>query len=139
MINFFKKKKNISEHLTIGAFGEAEAAKYLKKNRYKIIARNIHVGKSEIDIIARKGNFLVFVEVKTRTVNKEIPMYSRPADAVNRSKAAYLIRGANGYIRENYNKYSDLYKRFDIIEVYLTKNENNTVTTEIKHFENAIK
>lgn len=138
IFRFPRQKNQTREHLTLGAQGENEAVKYLKNNRYKIIGRNVHVGKSEIDIIARKGNFLVFVEVKTRTVNKDVPAYSRPADAVNKSKAAYLIRGANGYIRDNFTKYSRFYKRFDIIEVYVTNNDDNTASYEIKHFENAV-
>ncbi len=138
MFEFFKKKKRIPKHLTTGMMGENEAVRYLKKNKYKIIGRNVHIGKSEIDIIARKEDYLVFVEVKTRTVNMDIPMYSRPADAVNKTKAAYLIRGANGFIRDNYDKYSNYYKRFDIIEVYVTKNDTGTAYYEIKHFENAI-
>ena len=50
----------------IGNKGENIACEYLKKQGYKIIARNLYIGKSELDIIAKDGKTLVFVEVKTR-------------------------------------------------------------------------
>ena len=54
-------KNNLS-----GAWGEALAAKYLKKKHYKLVATNFRSRFGEIDLIARKGNFLCFVEVKLR-------------------------------------------------------------------------
>lgn len=140
MLDFLKRKKAGADHLKTGAKGENAAVKYLKKNKYKIIERNARVGRSEIDIVAVKDETLVFIEVKTRTVRDDGgSSFSRPADAVNKSKAAYLIRGANGYIRENSRKFAEYYKRFDIIEVYLTKKGSKTVFKELKHFENAVR
>jgi len=122
----------------IGAFGENAAEKYLKKKKYKIIAKNVHAGKSEIDIVAAYKDVLVFVEVKTRSYEEGKTNLSRPADAVNKEKITYLIRGANRFCSENDAKFSDYYKRFDIIEVYLSKKRNKYSVDEVKHFENAI-
>lgn len=121
-----------------GKYGEKIAAQYLKKNGYRIIGVNVHVGNSEIDIISVYGNTLVFVEVKTRTVSDVKQALARPADAVNKEKITYLVRGANGFCRENSEKYGNYFKRFDILEVYLEKNGKKIICKEIKHFENAI-
>ena len=51
----------------LGAFGEREAARLLRKKGYKILERNFEASQGEIDIIAKDNKELVFVEVKTRT------------------------------------------------------------------------
>ena len=130
-------KNNGTDKSTVGKFGEEAAAKYLKKKKYKIIATNVHAGRSEIDIIARTKDTLVFVEVKTRAYEEGAPAIGRPADAVNKSKMTYLIRGAARFCSENGFKYSDYYKRFDIIEVYLERSPSGSRVKEILHFENA--
>ncbi|MBR0302856.1 MAG: YraN family protein [Clostridia bacterium] len=121
----------------IGRAGEDEAVKYLKKKKYKIIDRNVREGKSEIDIIALYGDTLVFVEVKSAVRPKEMTYLSRPADAVNKSKMTYLIRGAQKFCRDDPTKYSVFYKRFDVIEVYFEINGGKFSVSDIKHFENA--
>ncbi len=123
----------------VGRFGEKKAAEFLKKHKYKILFSNIHVGNSELDIVAAKDDVLVFVEVKTRSIKKDSEKFiSRPADAVNKAKKTYLIRGANRFCKENGDKYSSFYKRFDLIEVYVDKDDGKLTCKEIKHFENAI-
>ena len=121
----------------VGKFGEKAAAKFLKKKKYKIIANNVKAGRSELDIIAIYGDTLVFTEVKTRTYDPEKTYYTRPADAVNKSKVSYLIRGADRFCAETGSKYSDYYKRFDIIEVYLEPAGRKYKVRKILHFENA--
>ena len=122
----------------VGQLGEDAAVKYLKKNGYKVILRNVHEGRSEIDIIALKDKTLVFVEVKTRSYAENKEYLSRPADAVNNSKKSYLIRGADKFCSENGAKYAGFYKRFDIIEVYLTRENDEYHISNIKHFENSL-
>ena len=56
----------ISEHSQIGIWGEEVAAEYLREQGYVILERDWHSGHRDIDIIARKDEFVVFVEVKTR-------------------------------------------------------------------------
>ena len=122
----------------VGEFGEKAAAKYLKKKKYKIIAKNKKAGRSEIDIIALNKDTLVFVEVKTRTYDPDKTYYTRPADAVNKSKTSYLIRGADRFCAENGTKFSRYFKRFDVIEVYLEQIGNRRKVNRILHFENAV-
>ena len=61
----------LTEKRQIGTIGEDAAAKHLKKNKYRILRKNYVALDYEIDIIAENKDFLVFVEVKTRTVGKE--------------------------------------------------------------------
>ena len=64
----------MSEHNDIGREGEDVAASYLMQNGYRIVARNWRYGPKEIDIVARDGETMVFVEVKTRsTLAFELP------------------------------------------------------------------
>lgn len=130
---------NQAHRRLVGKTGEDEAERFLKKKKYKIIARNVREGKSELDIIARDADTLVFVEVKSRVFEKGgEEALTRPADNVNKSKRTYLIRGANQFLHRNSDKYSSLYKRFDIIEVYFEKSKDGFSLSEIRHFENAL-
>ena len=134
-----KTDESLTEKAKVGILGEKAAIKYLKKQKYKIIAHNVHAGRSEIDVIALNNDTLVFVEVKTRAYEEGKSYFSRPADAVNKSKASYLIRGAGRFLSENGAKYSSFYKRFDIIEVYLTKKKNKYSVADVRHFEDSIR
>ena len=137
---FKKEAPSVPSHIETGKLGEKLAEKFLKKNKYKIIGKNVRAGKSEFDIIAVKDETLVFFEVKTRTLPSDgSSLFVRPADAVNKSKSTYLIRGVNDFCAENRDKYAEFFKRIDIIEVYLTKRGRKTVCAGIKHFENAVK
>ena len=66
----------------LGSFGEKVAAKFLRKNGYKIIERNYTNKIGEVDLIALYGNLLVLIEVKTRSNI----IYGNPADAVDYNK-----------------------------------------------------
>ena len=121
----------------IGRLGEDTAARFLKKQRFKILERNIHISHNEIDIIAlsKKQKLVLFVEVKARTVDKDL--YSRfgtPASAVTKEKQQRTLTAARGYMRDN-SKYFDFQPRFDVVEVYLDK-ENYDVL-KLNHIENA--
>ena len=70
-----------------GDKGEAYAAKYLKKHKYKIIARNYKKPYGEIDIIAENKEVIAFVEVKTRKENS----LTQSVDAVNRKKQMKIL------------------------------------------------
>lgn len=102
----------MAEHNDLGLKGEQYAAKYLKKNNYSILDRNWRAGHLEIDIVASKDDFIVFVEVKTRTNEK----FYDAAIAVNRLKQKQIIRAANCYIQKNDIKRE---ARFDIISVFV--------------------
>ena len=115
--NPFKKRK--AAHLELGEQGESRAARFLKKKGYKIIGRNVRCGKhDEIDLIARKGGHLIFVEVKTRRSTE----FGRPYCAITPKKIKRLRRAAKTYL--NQQKKIPAYFQFDVIEVVWPLNEN---------------
>ena len=119
----------------IGRYGEKLAAKFLKKNRYKIIAKNSHQSHNELDIVAVNKEYIVFVEVKTRSVGEDLySEYGTPAEAVTFSKQKRLISAARSFMTKN-KKYYKKQPRMDVIEVYL--NKENGKLLKINHFENA--
>ncbi len=92
----------------IGNKGEDAAKEYLESQGYVILDRNWRCGHLELDIIALDGNFLAFVEVKTRKDNSILT----PIESVNRTKQNMLINAANGYIRQN-RRHEEA--RFDVV------------------------
>jgi putative endonuclease len=121
----------------IGRLGEDKAARFLKKNKFKIIERNLHVSHNEIDLIAisKKQRIIAFVEVKARTVDKDLySPFGTPASAVTKEKQQRTIAAARGYLK-NARKYSDFQPRFDVLEVYLDREDMKVL--KINHIENA--
>ena len=105
-----------------GAQGEADARAYLTQKGARILAMNYRRPTGEIDIIARQGGTILFVEVKRRSSLR----YGRPAEAVNRQKQGHILRTAQLYLQEK--RLEDVPIRFDVIEV---------LPGEIRHIENA--
>ena len=123
-----------TEKRQLGDYGEAVARRYLRRHGYRIVKRNFVADSHEIDIIATNRDFLVFVEVKTRTVGKENPNEPRPASSVTAEKQRSIISAARFYTAYNpCNKK----KRFDVIEVYVSSNNNRYYVAEVKHLQNA--
>ena len=121
-------------HNDVGKLGEDAAAKFLSKNGYKILERNIHISHNEIDIIAKNKSFLVFAEVKTRTVGEDLySEYGTPAAAVTKQKQMRIITAARSYLY--IKKISDIQPRFDVVEVYVDKASGKIL--KINHFEDA--
>lgn len=119
--------------MSLGRFGERAAARYLKKNGYKILERNYVAASHEVDIIAKSREYLIFVEVKTRTVGKEDPREPRPSSAVTPEKQRSIIAAAKCY-----GKFiSGIKRRLDIIEVYAEECGKKRTVREIKHLEGA--
>jgi putative endonuclease len=116
----------MSKHSKIGIKGEQLAADFLLNKGYIIIFLNWRSGKKEVDVIAQKGDMLVFVEVKTRTGFG----LQYPEEAVNKQKQQYLKSAAAAF-SEQYRQYKNI--RYDIISVLM---ENDHVK-EIVHFEEA--
>ena len=117
----------------IGRIGEKAAARVLRKNGYKILEKNLHISHNEIDIIARDKQNLVFVEVKTRTLNADNDLpFGTPAQAVNHAKKQRTIQAARAYIAAHP---TTLMIRFDVIEVVL-ENTNKKVSN-INHIISA--
>lgn len=107
---------------SIGNKGEKAAAKFLKKEGYRILKRNFRSAHGEIDIIASNKEYIVFVEVKTRKESEEnFKNYGRPGEAVTKTKQQHIIYTANIFL----NKFpTDKAKRFDVIEVFIDDKMN---------------
>ena len=124
------RKKGIKNK--IGARGERYAARYLRLHGYRILERDAELKNGEIDIIATRGKYIVFCEVKTRTAVPGESAYGRPANAVNREKRIRLVRAAREYL---YAHQTNKQPRMDIIEVYL--DPENQRRHKIIHLEAA--
>jgi len=94
----------------LGRIGEDLAVERLKEKGYKILKRNWRSGRTEIDIIAENSEFIVFVEVKTRTEEFKEDL----KDAINRNKQRAIVFAADNYIK--WNKI-DKEGRFDVVKV----------------------
>ncbi len=112
-----------------GAWGEAQAAAYLQKKRYTLLASGYRSRFGEIDLIARKGKFLVFVEVKLR----KSADFARAMEYVDRKKQDRIRTTASIYLAENP---TELQPRFDVIEIYAPEGVE-TRKPEINHLEDA--
>ena len=96
----------------VGLWGEKHAEKHLKRKKYRILGRRVRLGKrDEIDLVARQGKTLVFVEVKTR----KSEAFGRPVAAVGREKRRVMSRAAVRYLRER--DFPKIHFRFDVVEV----------------------
>lgn len=105
-----------------GNAGEDAACRYLKERGWEILGRNVHCGRNEIDIIARKRRLIAFVEVKRRSSLR----YGRPAEAVDAEKQRRIVQAAALYMQENGLENTNI--RFDVIEV---------LPGELRHIEAA--
>lgn len=92
----------------LGSRGEREAARYLKRQGLRVLARNVRAGGGELDLIAREGQTLVFVEVKTRRKGD-------PAEAVTPAKQAILTRAALAFLRRR--RLLEVPCRFDVVAI----------------------
>lgn len=95
----------------IGVQGENIAADYLRKNGYKILERNFSCKFGEIDIIAIKDNFYVFIEVKSRST----VAFGRPCEAVTPYKQQRIVAAAKYWLCKQ--RKTGLPVRFDIVEI----------------------
>jgi putative endonuclease len=85
----------MSRSRALGAEGEARAAHLLESKGYTILARNTRADGVEIDLVARRADTLVFVEVKTRRSRA----HGAPEEAVDWRKRRRLVRGAAAWLR----------------------------------------
>lgn len=99
----------------LGTSYETLAKKYLEQQSYVIIRMNYRCKSGEIDIIARDGAYIVFVEVKYRSSNK----YGYPRESVNYYKQKHIIAAAKYYLY-THNLYGSSC-RFDVIEICYDK------------------
>lgn len=102
----------MAQHNETGKQGEAAAVRFLQENGYEIIATNYRYQHAEIDLIAKKGKLLVFVEVKTRSNLR----YGQPEEFVSYTKAKLVMKAAEHYVFAH-DWLHDI--RFDIVAVTL--------------------
>ncbi len=95
----------------LGQWGEAQAARFLKARGLRVLEANVALPPGEIDLVARDGDALVFVEVKTRTEAD----YGGPLPAVDERKRRKLVTLARSYLARN--RLGDVPCRFDIVGV----------------------
>ena len=99
------------DRLSLGRWGEQQAARYLRRRLYRIVATNYRCRHGEIDLIAQRGKTLAFVEVKTRRGR----CFGAPQEAVTPRKQQQIIATANHYLMTQQPSMQTL--RFDVIAV----------------------
>ena len=120
----------------VGKFGEDYCAKYIRRiKKLKVLGRNVTIGKLEADIIAYNRDYIIFVEVKSRRIDKN--NFHRPADAVNKDKKANLINFAYIYCKTLPKKHQNKTPRIDVCEVFV-KADKKLKVSEINYIENAV-
>lgn len=112
--------------MEIGKKGEALAVQFLEEKGYEILATNWRFRRSEVDIIAKDGPILVFVEVKTRSYD----YFGEPASFISARKKVLLQDAAAAYMHQINHTWEI---RFDIIGILLPTNKDVT----IQHYEDA--
>ena len=115
----------MAKHNKLSKEGELIAFMFLQKEGFHILKTNWRYQKSEVDIIAQKNGFLVFIEVKTKGSKK----CGKPEEAVNKKKISLYKDAAKGYL-EQYP--SDAEIRFDLISIFIAKD-----ATQIDYFPDA--
>jgi putative endonuclease len=113
---------------TTGIKGEEEAARFLTRSGYAILDRNVRTRAGEIDLVAKEGKTLVFVEVKTRRELEGDP----PQAGVHTRKQNRLAKLANGYLKLKRIRQTPC--RFDVVAVII--NDEGGVKA-IRHIPNA--
>ena len=113
-------------HLAIGKRGEDIAAEFLQEQGYRILQRRYRSKLGEIDIIATKADWCVFIEVKTRKSAR----FGLPSEAVNYYKQGKIINTALLYLA--FTGRQNCPVRFDVIEIILTPDNY-----KLNHIENA--
>ena len=116
------------EKNNLGSWGEERAARYLRLRAYRILEKNYRCRLGEIDLIARRGGYLVFVEVKLRRSDR----FGTAREFVNRAKQERILATAQLWLQEHE---TELQPRFDVIEIYAADGPEGKVT--INHIENA--
>lgn len=104
----------MADHNELGKEGEEMAAKWLAQNGYELLHRNWRHSHHEIDIIAAKGKFLHFVEVKARKASP----FGHPEDSVTKKKFRHLQKAADEYLHLNPGH---KWIQYDILSITLQK------------------
>lgn len=117
---------NSDHKKSIGRWGENLAAAFLERQGCAIVARNFATAQGEIDLIAKQGDELLFVEVKTRTSRD----YGYPEQAVNEKKIDHLLKAAARY-RQRHD-----FRGFWRLDVVALEINSRTRQVRVKWFKN---
>jgi len=116
-----------SKRILLGKTGEDKACRFLQRNGYLVVQTNYRTKCGEIDIIAKQGPVLVFIEVKTRRSRS----FGSPLLAVTARKQRQISMVAQEYLSKN--NLFDTDARFDVIGMSIDAADH----VEIEHIENA--
>jgi putative endonuclease len=114
---------------SFGKWGEIQAKQYLEKKGFNILATNYYTRYGEIDIVAKEGEEIVFIEVKTRSSHN----YGFPEEAVTEKKQEHMIQAAAMYFQTQ--AIENVPWRLDVISI--TCREGNRSKFDLLHFENV--
>ncbi|HEV2755908.1 MAG TPA: YraN family protein [Actinomycetota bacterium] len=106
----------------LGRDGEAAATDLYRRLGYEVVDRNYRSGRGEIDLVCRRGDTIVFCEVKTRSSEQ----WGLPSEAVGAAKQAQLKRLAAAWLAERKPGYVEV--RFDIVSVIVRADRGTEVT-----------
>ena len=114
--------------LDVAKIGESLAVTHLKARGCEILAQNYRAMRGEIDLIVRDGQFIVFVEVKTRRSLK----FGVPQAAVTKQKQKQISKVALTYLQSK--NLWDTPCRFDVIGIHLS---SQSELLRLEHIESA--
>lgn len=114
----------------VGKTAEDKTSAYLRAKGYKILKRNYSCRFGEIDIIAEKDEYIIFVEVKARKKGSLVS----PVEAVDGRKVKRIMLTAENYIVKTE---TELQPRFDIAEVEVLERADKTLSYSLHYIENA--
>lgn len=129
MLRFKRGDFYIKNGKPLGNYGENVAAEYIQSIGYVILDRNYRCRLGEVDIIAKKDDIFIFIEVKTRRSTEA----GFPAEAVTYTKQQKIINTARFYLCDK----DDYSARFDVIEVYADSYRGTSYVSRVNHIENA--
>jgi putative endonuclease len=115
------------EARALGRLGEELAVRHLRRQGWEIVGRNVREGRKEIDIIARRGGVLAFVEVKTRRSRN----FGDPLESISPRKRAEIREVAVGWLGRNHSVATTI--RFDAVGVAL----GPSGSVHLEHVEDA--
>ena len=115
-----------------GLSGERQAAEYLERTGYEILAHRWRYGRKEIDLVARKNDLVIFVEVKKRRDESFAPIRT----SVGPAKQRNIVEAANGWLAQHGRDDDNIRYRFDVV---LVLESDNNRRMSVEHIEDAFR
>ncbi len=129
------QKAELATRRTVGLRGEEAAVRFLRLRGWRILERNWRMGRYELDIIARDGEDLVFVEVKTR----KSTAIEDPCAAMDKSKRRAFLRAVQLWRAKHESLKEDAEGcRCDLIAVTYTIDAAQHVIFQVEHYVNVV-